>query len=106
MELDPRIISLSIEIDGKLHVYTDLYISASGQKTAGSLQNECTIKIANLKQSDRNFLITETSPLNRPRRRKKIILFAGRKSYGTFKVFEGDIIGCTPSQPPDIMLTL
>ncbi|BFI62741.1 hypothetical protein KD5_24910 [Yersinia pseudotuberculosis] len=106
MELDPRIISLSIEIDGKLHVYTDLYISASGQKTAGSLQNECTIKIANLKQSDRNFLITETSPLNRPRRRKKIILFAGRKSYGTFKVFEGDIIGCTPSQPPDIMLTM
>jgi len=106
VEFDPRIVTLAMEIEGRLNVYSDLYISASGSKTANTLQNECTITIANLKKSVRDYLIKETSPLNRPRRRKKIILYAGRKSYGTFKVFEGDIVQSTPSQPPDIMLTI
>lgn len=106
MQFDPRIVQVGIEIEGQLNIYSDLYITASGQKFANSLQNECTVKISNLKKSVRDYLITETSPYNFPRKRKKIILFAGRKSTGTFKVFEGDIIGCTPSQPPDIMLTI
>lgn len=106
MQLDPRIIKLQIEIDGRLHEYTDLYISATGSKTANTLQNDCTIKIGNLTKANRDYLIKETSPYNYPRRRKRVILFAGRQSYGTFKLFEGDIIGASPSQPPDIMLTL
>lgn len=106
MEFDPRIVTIAVEIDGRLNLYSDLTISASGSKTANTLQNECTITLANLKKSVRDYLIKETSPLNRPRRRKKIILYAGRKSYGTFKVFEGDIVQSTPSQPPDIMLTI
>ncbi len=106
VSLDPRIIRCEIEIDGKMHVYEEVYIQASGQKTANTLQNECTIKIGNLSKPVRDYLITETSPYNWPRKRKRVILYAGRQSYGTFKLFEGDIIGCTPTQPPDVMLTL
>lgn len=104
--IDQRIIRCGIEIDGKMNIYEDVYIQASGQKTANTLQNECTVKIGNLSKSVRGYLITETSPYNRPRKRKRLILYAGRHSYGTFKLFEGDIIGCTPTQPPDIMLTM
>ncbi|MDY4380338.1 hypothetical protein SOV92_21460 [Pectobacterium brasiliense] len=105
-EIDPRLIRCEIEIDGRMHIFTDLYISATGSKTANTLQNECTIKIGNLKKTTRDYLITETSPYNWPRKRKRVVLYAGRRSYGTFKMFEGDIIGCTPSQPPDVMLTM
>jgi hypothetical protein len=106
VEFDPRIVTVAVEVEGKLNIYTDLFIKATGSKTANTLQNEFTITIMNLKKSVRDYLILETSPLNRPRRRKKIILYAGRKSYGTFKVFEGDITQSTPSQPPDIGLTI
>lgn len=103
---DPRLLRLSLEIDGQLYQYTGLYITASGTKFANPLQNECTVKIANMQKRLRDYLLTETSPFNRPRRRTKLILEAGRTSTGYFKVFEGDVVQSTPSQPPDITLTL
>lgn len=106
MKFDQRIIMLAIEIDGILHTYSDLSITASGEKTTGSQQNECTITITNLNKSVRDYLITEASPHNNPKKRKKVILYAGRESIGTFKMFEGDIVECTTSQPPDIVLTI
>lgn len=105
-KFDPRLLRLSIEIDGQLNVYDGLYISASGTKFANALQNECTVRIMNMRKSAREYLLTETSPFNRPRRRKKLILEAGRESTGLFKLFEGDITNSTPSQPPDIELNL
>lgn len=104
--LDPRLIELHIEMDGKINIYRDLFISANGKKTVGTKQNECTIKIANLSKENRHFLITETSPFQSPRKRKTITLFVGRKSIGLSKVFMGDIVSTTVSQPPDIMLTI
>lgn len=103
---DPRLLRLSVEVDGKINQYTGLYIAASGMKYANPLQNECTVKIMNLRKSVRDYLLTETSPFNRPRRRKRLILEAGRQSIGYFKIFEGDIVESSPSQPPDITLTL
>lgn len=103
---DPRLLRLSIEVDGQLNQYTGLYITATGMKYANPLQNECTVKIMNLRKSVRDYLLTETSPFNRPRRRKRLILEAGRQSIGYFKIFEGDIVEASPSQPPDISLTL
>lgn len=103
---DPRLLRMSVEIDGQLNVYDGLFISASGTKYANPLQNECTVKVLNMRKSARDYLLTETSPFNRPRRRKKVIIEAGRQSIGYFKLYEGDIVESTPSQPPDISLTL
>lgn len=105
-KLDPRIIRVSIEINGELRTYEDLWITASGTKFANPLQNECEVRIANLAREVREFLLTETSPFNTNKTPKRIIIEAGRQSTGTFRLFEGDITECSPSQAPDITLTI
>lgn len=103
---DDRIVKVSFEIRGQLKTYDGLYIAASGTKYANANQNEAEIKIANMAKIDRDYLVTETSPYNSNRTPKKVYIEAGRVSTGTVKVFAGDIITATPSQPPDIMLTI
>lgn len=105
-DLDPRIIRVGIEIDGQLRTYEGLDITASGTKYANPLQNECEIKISNLSREVRDYLLTETSPLNQRKVRKSIILEAGRVSYGTSVLFRGDITSVVGGQPPDITLTI
>jgi len=100
---DDRLVRLTIEIEGnKAKVYTDLYISANGTKFANGLQNEITVKIQNISKADQDYILTETSPYNFNRVRKRIILEAGRESYGYMEIFQGDIIRSSASQPPDI----
>lgn len=104
--IDDRLIKVGVEIGGQLKTYTGLRVAASGSKFANPLQNTATIVITNLSAADRNYLITETSPFNKNRKRKLIRLWAGRISTGAPLLFEGDITGCTPGQPPDISLTI
>jgi len=103
---DPRILRIGIEVDGQLRVYDDLWMSATISKFANLLQNEAEVKIANLTRDARDFLLTETSPLNQLKKPRKLFIEAGRESIGVFALFQGDITGGTPSQPPDIILTL
>ncbi|KAG0323519.1 hypothetical protein BGZ97_000005 [Linnemannia gamsii] len=81
-------------------------MSAKGTKFANALQNEAEIRMTNLPKSDREYLLTETSPFNQNRTPKRILLDVGRHSVGLSRVFIGDISSCHPSQPPDIVLTL
>jgi len=109
--LDPRIVRVGIEVDGRLKVYegsinVPFNITASGTKYANANQNECEVKITNLDKETRNFILTETSPFNLNKTQKILYLDAGRQSYGTVRVFYGNIVTSTPSQPPDIDLTL
>jgi hypothetical protein len=130
-ELDPRIIKVGIEIKGRLKIYEDLTISATGTKYANALQNECEVKITNVDKATRDYILTETSPFNANKTPKILTIDAGRKSYGTSRIFVGNIVNTakpseknssekvsdkekdagasqTPSssQPPDITLTL
>ena len=105
-EFDPRIIKVSIEVDGVIKTYEGLNIVASGTKYANANQNTCEIKISNLTKETRDYILTKTSPLNLNRTPKKITLEAGRQSYGTSVIFRGNITNSNPSQPPDITLTL
>lgn len=106
MAFDRRIIRVGIEVSGELRTYEDLWISASGTKFANPLQNECEIKIANLSREVRDYLLTETSPFNKNKTPKRIIIDAGRESYGVSRLFEGDITEVSPTQAPDIMLIM
>lgn len=105
-ELDPRIVRVGIEVNGKLKVYEGLEIHASGTKFANANENECEVKISNLNKETRDYILTETSPFNSNRTPKRIIVEAGRKSYGYAQIFIGDIVSAVPSQPPDISLTI
>lgn len=108
-ELDPRLVQVSVEINGQLKVYaftgdTGFQIAATGTKYANPLQNEAEITLFNVTKETRDYLLTECSPFNLNRTPKKIILEAGRKSTGLSKIFEGDIATAVPTQPPDIGL--
>lgn len=105
-EIDPRIVRVSIEIRGQIRVYDGLAITASGEKFANANQNETTVKIANLSKDVRDYLATECSPFNADRTRKKLLLEVGRRSYGTFVLYAGDITSVTIGQPPDIWVEL
>lgn len=103
--IDPRIVRVTINVDGDTRTYnTGLWIKSTGCKFANALQNEANVEIANLTKADRDWLLTATSPFNKNHTSKMLTLEAGRQSYGTSKIYSGNITTCEPSQPPDIIL--
>lgn len=104
--LDPRIIKIGLEVNGKLRTYEGLWATCRVVKFANPLQNEAQIQIANLSREARDYLVTETSPYNRHRKFPRCVIEAGRQSFGATKIYTGDIVESTISQPPDIILTL
>lgn len=105
-ELDSRIVRVGIEVNGQLRTYDGLAVVVSGCKFANANQNECEVKITNLARATRDYIVTETSPFNKSKTRKRLIVEAGRKSTGVSTVFVGDITCATVTQPPDVTLTL
>jgi hypothetical protein len=105
--LDPRIVRLSVEINGVFHVFEGLDIVARGRKTTNPQENACEVTISNLTKNDRDYILTATSPfIGRQRTAKKMIVEAGRVSTGVRRLFYGDITASQITQPPDIGLTL
>lgn len=105
-ELDPRIIKVGIEVNGKVKIYQDLDIAISGTKYANPLQNECEIKITNIDRVTTDYILTETSPYNKNKTPKSVFVEAGRKSFGVSRIYVGNITSSSISQPPDVALTL
>lgn len=102
-----RVIRLSIEIDGRLHVFDDLDIRARGRKSANAKENSCEVVVSNLTKANRDYLLTATSPfIANKRTPKRMIVEAGRAGGGLSRLFYGDITSSEISQPPDIGLTL
>jgi hypothetical protein len=105
-ELDLRIITVGIEVNGNTKYYSDFNISIVGTKYANENQNECEIKISNLDKTTSDFILTETSPFNLNKTPKRVIVQAGRASYGVSTIFRGDVASSVISQPPDTTITL
>ena len=103
--IDPRIVRVGIEVGSDLKIYEGLSVWITGTKYANANQNDAEIKIANLDKATRDYLITETSPFNKSPKKKRVFVDVGRGSYGTFRLFEGDITNAVPSQPPDVTLS-
>jgi hypothetical protein len=106
MELDPRLLEVTIQVGNDFKTYSNLYIQASGTKYANSLQNECEVQIWNLDRNTQNQIITEANPSNLNRVPKILIIRAGRKSYGVTQIYSGNIVTAIPGSPPDISLNL
>ena len=104
--IDERIIKVTISIGDELRTYTDLAITATGTKFANPNQGECNITIENLSKSVRDYIVTETTPFNKNRKRKSIKIEIGRKSYGTSVLYVGDIFRSQSGTIPDNVLTL
>lgn len=105
--LDPRIIKVTLDINGTRKVFSSpLAITATGNRYANALQNECEVTIYNLDKATQDYIVTETSPYNLNRTPKTVTIEAGRESYGTALIYVGNIVTSIVSQPPDIGLTL
>lgn len=104
--IDFRILRVGIEVSGQLNVYEGLAITAKGSKVASSTQNEIDVEILNLSKDVRNYLLTETSPFNKNKTPKVLTVEAGRVSTGVARMFIGEIISASPTQPPDIGLKI
>ena len=105
--LDPRIIKVSIEVNGKIKTYSSpLALTAMGNKYGNALQNDCVVTLDNLDRETQDYLMTETSPYNFNRTPKIVTIEAGRESYGTAVIYKGNIVSAVVSQPPDVSVTL
>lgn len=105
-QIDPRIVTVDLEVNGKIKTFSDLAIRARGTKYTNALQNECQITITNLDKQTQDYILSETSPFNLNRTPKTITLNAGRKSYGTSQIYVGNIVSSNPTQPPDISVVI
>lgn len=78
---DPRIVRVGVEVDGQIKTYGEGFdIRVSGSKMANPSENACEVTISNLTKETRNYILTETSPFNRNRTPKRIIVEIGRAS--------------------------
>lgn len=105
-ELDPRLVRIGIEVEGRIKYYEGLNIRATGVKYTNPNQNECEVKIDNIDKATRDYILTETSPFNLNRKPKRLIVEAGRESYGLTTIYSGNITSSSIGQPPDITITL
>lgn len=114
---DPRIVRVGVEVDGQIKTYGERFdIRVSGSKMANPAENACEVTITNLTKETRNYILTETSPFNRNRTPKRLFVEIGRvSSLGAqpgsgqaplTRIFVGEIVSSSPSQPPDIALTI
>lgn len=110
---DPRIIRLGLKVgDNDVEYFEDLDIRVQGMKTAGPTQNQATIRISNLTRDQRNYILTKSSPLALAGQNGKIFvptfltLDVGRRSYGTFRLFEGNVYTSNVTPPPDLSIVL
>lgn len=109
--VDQRIIRVGVEVSGEIRWYEGsgnfgLAIDVRGSKVVSDTQNTCDVTLTNLSRDVRNYILTETSPFNKNRTPKKLIVEAGRVSTGTARLFVGNITKSSPTQPPDIGLDL
>lgn len=106
MQLDERLIQVSLQIGGNIIVLpVELACSFSVTKSTMPTMNEADIKVANLPQELRNELLYKVSPFTRARKRVPITLQVGRKSTGLSTIFVGDVITTSIAPPPDIWTT-
>lgn len=104
---DQRIVKAGIELTpGNITQFEGISIYATGRKFGSALQNQCNLTLYNLSADQQNYVLTQSSPLKIPRTPVNVTLDVGRESYGTFRLFEGYVIGANVTQPPDIGITL
>lgn len=87
--------------------YSGVSIMASGRKYDASIPSDCEARIYNLTSEQRNNILTQASPLKLGKNIPvNMVLSAGRESYGTFILYQGNVISCDVTQPPDIGIGL
>ena len=100
-------INLTITVGEDTFTYDQsYYIIATGTKFINGNYGECSLRIDNISKQTRDFITTKTTLWRTPRTQASMSLSVGRKSTGVFQIFNGNVMICSPTQPPDIGLTI
>ena len=111
---DQRLVSVTLTLLSGTFTFQNLAIFARGRMFANAQAGQCELAIYNMTKEQRNQVLTQASPLNLGRINTpngqyvpvNMTLNVGRESYGAFTLFQGNVIACGVSQPPDIGVTL
>ena len=116
MGIDNRRIQVILEDEGRRDVFEDLAIHIRGVRTGSWILNDATVTIWNVDKDTRERLTRRYRPENRLRgisdnrqlleTRGQVFIDIGRESTGLFRLFEGNIITITQTDPPDIALEM
>ena len=103
-----RLVRVQILIDGKYTTFEDVDIRIQGAKYYSIISNWCTVRISNMTQDQRHWLLTNTSPVQHPSADRTPTFLAvdvGREKNGYFRLFEGVVYSADVTPPPDIGIT-
>ncbi len=110
-KINPRIVTVGIQVGNDFQLFEELDIRAQGQKFAGPESNTCTVQISNLTRAQKNWLLTVASPLTTSQQpgRKPVLLTlsVGREDvFQPFLLFQGYCWASKVTMPPDIGIIL
>jgi hypothetical protein len=111
---DGRLVSVTLKLLSGTFTFQSLAIFARGRMFANAQAGQCELAIFNMTKEQRNQVLTQASPMNlgmvnSPNGQYvpvNMTLNVGRESYGTFTLFQGNVIACNVTQPPDIGVVL
>jgi hypothetical protein len=111
---DSRLVSATLTLLSGPVTFQSLAIFARGRMFANAQAGQCELAIYNMTKDQRNQVLTQASPMNLGRVNSpngqfvpvNMTLNVGRESYGTFTLFQGNVIACNVTQPPDIGVVL
>lgn len=105
--LDPRLIKLTLTIDGTDYTYENYKVHAKGTKVSAAMSSQCDISIQGISAETRNFILQSTNPGRTGTRKSvKVKLEVGRESYGAALYYRGDVYRSFPIGRPDMGVTL
>lgn len=111
---DSRLVSVTLQLLSGTFTFKDLAIFARGESFASAQMGQCEVQIFNMTEAQKNQVLSQASPMllgqvnsaNGQRVPVNMTLQVGRQSYGLFTLFQGNVISCGATQPPDIGVTL
>lgn len=111
---DQRLVSVTLELLTGTFTFSGLAIFVRGQSYASAQQGQCEVTIFNMTEAQKNQVLSQASPwnlgqVNTANGQKvpvNMTVRVGRESYGLFTIFQGNVIACSVTQPPDIGVTL
>lgn len=111
---DSRLVSVTLQLLTGTFTFKDLAILARGQSFASAQQGQCEVQIFNMTEAQKNQVLSQASPMllsqintsNGQIVPVNMTVNVGRQSYGQFQIFQGNVIACGVTQPPDIGVTL
>ena len=101
-----RIIRVGIEVEGEIVEYENAIITVTGTKFASPSKDDAIVTIQNVRREVMDYLITNTSPFIKNKKRSGVYALVGRKNWGVTEFYTGDIVGAYASGLPDRTLTL